>query len=236
MYNVKIRKAQHLKQDWQRTIVAQIRYFIWTYSLQEVKQNERRNNDNLYWKCCVGLMAQLGLHHLKIFQDPGKRCSKNTQLNSLTLNPGASWISSVGTVRSRIPASPNTSSTIGTARVKQWAMKWKWAVTRFLWPGWKFKPQLNSAGRKVASSCTDVITACASLTLHLLSASCFTFHLSWQSLHLNFCSSSMCLIPFCSVNGSNSKATGAMEGKMFLSQQELLDKLLLIHILCITHT
>lgn len=53
----------------------------------------------------------------------------------------------------------------------------------------------TSAGREVASPCTDVITACVWFTLHLLSASCFTFHLSWQSLNLNLWSSSMCLIP-----------------------------------------
>lgn len=53
----------------------------------------------------------------------------------------------------------------------------------------------TSAGREVASPCTDVITACVWFTLHLLSASCFTFHSSWQSLNLSLWSSSMCLIP-----------------------------------------
>lgn len=85
--------------------------------------------------------AQLGLPHLKILQTQANVAPKIPKLTGLTMNPGASWMSSVGTVRSSIAASPNTSSTIGTARVKRWAMKGKWAVSPFLWPGWKFKPR-----------------------------------------------------------------------------------------------
>lgn len=85
--------------------------------------------------------AQLGLPHLKILRTQANVAPKIPNLTGLTMNPGASWMSSVGTVRSRIAASPNTSSTIGTARVKRWAMKGKWAVSPFLRPGWKFKPR-----------------------------------------------------------------------------------------------
>lgn len=63
--------------------------------------------------------AQLGLPHLKILQTQANVAPKIPNLTGLTMNPGASWMSSVGTVRSRIAASPNTSSTIGTARVKR---------------------------------------------------------------------------------------------------------------------
>lgn len=77
-----------------------------------------------------------------------------------------------------------------------------------------------------------VITACVKFTLHLLPALCSTLHLSWHSLDLNFCPSSVCLKPPRSLNESDSKATGAMEGKMFLSWPELQDKLLLIQIQC----
>lgn len=48
------------------------------------------------------------------------------------MNPGAWWMSSVGTVRSRMAASANSSSTTGKARVKRWAMRWKWAVSPLL--------------------------------------------------------------------------------------------------------
>lgn len=54
---------------------------------------------------------------------------KYLNVSGLTMNPGAPWMSSVGTVSSRMAASANTSSTIGIARVKRWAMWWKWAVS-----------------------------------------------------------------------------------------------------------
>lgn len=120
---------------------------------------------------------------------------KYLNLTGLTMNPGASRMSSVGTVRSRMAARANTSSTTGTARVKRWAMRWKWAVSLLCGRDGNLSFGLIArGGGKVASPCTDVITACVWLTLRLPPASCFTFHLSWQSLNLNLCSSSVWLI------------------------------------------
>lgn len=104
----------------------------------------------------------------------------------------------------------------------------------FLWPGWKFKPRPNSTGKKVASPCTDVITACVWFTLHLLPASRFTFHLSWQSLNLNFCSSPMWLTPhppLCSAMKATPRLLVLWREKgFFLSQPERLHKPLLVPI------
>lgn len=129
------------------------------------------------------------------------------------MNPGASWMSSVVTVRSRIAASPDTSSAMWTAGwVKRWAMKWEArlcsaasASVAVLESGW-WLPR-----------CTDVIAAPP--LVHASPAARLLFYTPLEPAKpvLILCSSSMCLMTFfpALVNESSSKATGAAEGKMF---------------------
>lgn len=64
----------------------------------------------------------------------------------LTMNPGASWTSSMGMVRSRIATSPKSSSAIGTTGwAARWAMEWNWEAQLFSEPGGNLSVDLLAA-------------------------------------------------------------------------------------------
>lgn len=102
------------------------------------------------------------------------------------MNPGASWMSSVGTVRSRTAASANTSSTTGTARVKRWAIKVQASgEPPSLWPGWNFQLRLNSAGKKKGG---------------------FSMHRCYHSLRVSHASPPACLVFYISLEPAESES------------------------------
>lgn len=123
----------------------------------------------------VGSVHGLDYITLKYLTPCHKLLQKYFDSTCLTMNPGASWMSSVGTVRSRMAASANSSSTTGTARVKRWAMRWKWAVSPLLcgrdgkWSldliarGGKWLPRAQMLSQP---ACDSRFTSCLPRVLH----------------------------------------------------------------------
>lgn len=165
----------------------------------------------------------LRLHQHHDTLAPPALWSKNTR--DPTMNPGGCSISSVGTVRSRRAASPDTSSAMGTTGwAERWAMKWKREAQ--LCSG-NLSPR---SGRKVSvGSPAGRMWSQPPRVVHASPAGCrLLFYISPElakSLTRIYV-----LPPFPPpssllhaletllarpVNGSSSKATGAMEGKMF---------------------
>lgn len=161
---------------------------------------------------------------------------KYLNLSGLTMNPGAPWMSSVGTVKSRMAASANTSSTIGIARVKRWAMWWKWAVSLLCGRDGNLSLGLIARGGVKKWLPRAQMLSQPACDSRFASRSPRVLHFTWAGragiwIYVPPLCSRSFPQPLCSANESNSKATGAVEGKMFLSQPELLHKLLLICIL-----
>lgn len=138
------------------------------------------------------------------------------------MNPGGCSISSAGRVRSRRAASPDTSSAMGTTGwAERWAMKWKWEAqlcSGNLSPRSGRKVSVGSPAGRMWSQPPRVVHASpAGCRLLFYISPELAKSLTWIYVPPLPPSLLHALETFLArpVNGSSSKATGAMEGKMF---------------------
>lgn len=140
-----------------------------------------------------------------------------------TMNPGASWTSSTGMVRSRIATSPNTSSAMGTTGwAERWAMKWKPRRAALLCTWWKFERRLVCG--QLGEMCDGSPRCHSPPGVHASPAACLpVLHFTWHGkvgLQFVFSLPPPSPPPPRPLNGSSSKDTSAMEAKMFFYEPE----------------